>query len=179
MADSNLPPYSEADHSENENDEIDEAGNIVKAITNAHPELLQGIPEEKKDQIAKVLSLGLSIMSEKIHSGPLPTVETLEGYDKIIPNGAERVMAMAEKEQAFRQEHTHYIAKRQFNQEGKGQWFAFILALIAICGALGLAYIGREIAGIAVIITAVAGLAGSFLYSKYLEGKKQNIEKED
>lgn len=36
------------------------------------------------------------------HSGPLPAPETLAGYDQVLPGAAERILCMAEKQQASR-----------------------------------------------------------------------------
>lgn len=44
---------------------------------------------------------GTSIVSAQ-WQGPLPPPGALEQFDRIIPNGAERIMVMCEKEQAAR-----------------------------------------------------------------------------
>ena len=43
-----------------------------------------------------------TIQAISAFSGPLPTPSDLERYGKIIPNGVERIVAMAEKEQEAR-----------------------------------------------------------------------------
>ena len=44
----------------------------------------------------------MSATQEIYHSGPLPPAETLEHYERIVPGAAERILSMAEKEQANR-----------------------------------------------------------------------------
>src|ERR1044071_433710 len=52
------------------------------------------------------------------HSTPLPDAETLNAYAKLIPNGADRVMTLVERESAHRQRH-----------EWGGHWMAFTITL--------------------------------------------------
>ena len=158
-----------------ERTEPEDVQSILQAIDKTHPDLFEGISPEKKQQFGKILSLS----SEIRHSGPLPAVETLEGYNRIIPNGGERIMIQAEKEQNWRHDQTRYVAKREFNQQGRGQIFGFILALIGICGGIFLTYIGKDTTGIAIIFTAAATVAGPFIYSKYVEAKKNSQKEHD
>ncbi|NPV01379.1 MAG: DUF2335 domain-containing protein [Brevinematales bacterium] len=41
-------------------------------------------------------------IKQTIHSGPLPTPRDLAAYKKVLPNLAEKIVTMAEKEQDFR-----------------------------------------------------------------------------
>lgn len=47
----------------------------------------------------------------------------------------------------------------------------FIIAMTAILGGIFLVYVGKEIFGLASIVTALAGLAGVFVYGKYEQKK--------
>ncbi|MGO2103477.1 MAG: DUF2335 domain-containing protein [Psychroflexus halocasei] len=47
-------------------------------------------------------SLSFTLIQEKSHSGPLPDAETLVRYDSVIPEGAYRIMKMAENQQNHR-----------------------------------------------------------------------------
>ena len=42
------------------------------------------------------------VVTQQNWSGPLPPPDALAGFDKIIPNGAERILTMTEQEQAHR-----------------------------------------------------------------------------
>ncbi len=52
------------------------------------------IPEKKKKEFIRMMVSARQTMFQ----GPLPPPELLEAYNKIIPNGAERIVAMAEKQ---------------------------------------------------------------------------------
>ncbi len=75
-------------------------------------------------------------------SGPVPKPDDLKEYDKMIPNGAERFMIMAEKEQEYRHrinleiiEDDKRAFKRHFISKIIGQVFGFmaLLLLIGLC----------------------------------------------
>ena len=54
-------------------------------------EIIEKQPDEVKESITKVL------VSESIsYEGPVPPPGLLKEFDKVIPNGADRIMSMAE-----------------------------------------------------------------------------------
>ena len=61
----------------------------IVAAVKKDPSILEGILEipEAREMI---------VQQQKIHSGPLPAPEDIELYNKSIPNGADRIMKMAE-----------------------------------------------------------------------------------
>ena len=69
-------------------------------------ELQPKIPSDRKPPTQMQASI-----QQVTFSGPLPAPHDLEKYDKIIHNGAERIMSMAEKEQASRLEVARQDAK--------------------------------------------------------------------
>jgi uncharacterized membrane protein len=142
-----------------------EASDIVEIISKQNPRLFNGIKKEKQAEIVKAFSIGF-MQIQKHHSGPLPDAETLEHYSNIIPNGAERIMVMAEKEQDFRHGLSTDESKRILNQRGIGQIFGFIIAIVGIGGGIFLAYSGKETAGLTSIISAMVLLAGAFITGK-------------
>jgi uncharacterized membrane protein len=75
-----------------ENEPLENA--ISKTID---PELLKNLPKAQKAEIVRQIQ-----MIKRTHSGPLPSPETLEEYSRLINNGAERIMVMAEKQSAHR-----------------------------------------------------------------------------
>lgn len=149
----------------------DEALEIVESITKQNPRLFNGIAKNKKEEIVRAFSIGFMHI-QKSHSGPLPDPDTLEQYSKIIDNGAERIMVMAEKEQSFRHSYNEKIATTHLNQIGRGQWFGFILSLLGIGGGIYLAFLGKDTAGVAVIITSIVALVGAFVFGKPKDDKK-------
>src|SRR5438128_1803731 len=62
------------------------------------------------------------------YSGPVPPVDLVDGYQRLIPNGGERLLAMAEAEG----DHRRSMEKRQLNHNFiahvLGQTLGFVLA---------------------------------------------------
>jgi uncharacterized membrane protein len=159
------------DESDDKSEDL-EGAHFVDSLIKHYPNLFNDIDDDKKDELKKAISFSFSQI--KSHSGPLPDIDTLDGYAKLIPNGAERIMVMAEKEQEFRHEMTKTVATTQLNQVGKGQLFGFVLGLLGIGGGIYLSSIGKETSGLTSIIVSIGALIGAFI-----SGKRSNNSKND
>ena len=149
-----------------------EASDVVDLVIKQNPRLLNGLSKEKQAQIMSAFSVGFMQVS-KSHSGPLPDAETMTQYAQIIPDGAERIMAMAEKEQAFRHKYDDKVSKRKLDQITRGQCFGFIISALGIGGGVFLAYNDKETAGLVAIISSSVLLAGAYFTSIVSEKKQQ------
>ncbi|MCK9385872.1 MAG: DUF2335 domain-containing protein [Nevskia sp.] len=100
------------------------------------------LPPERQEEIANTMRMALL---ETRFSGPLPPPDMLAKYQEIIANGAERIMASTEREQA----HRHYVDKALVDAEiataSRGQIMAFILALVCIAVALVLGLYSHDV----------------------------------
>lgn len=100
-----------------------------------------------------------SAMSVRLRQGPLPSPEYIEAYGRLIPNGAERLMALAEKQAAHRMQEE----AREGRLASRGQ----VLAFVVVFGLLGLstAYVlkGYPWQGLAPLIGGFITVAGLFL----------------
>ena len=63
-------------------------------------DLVSNLPEERRRDLVEVLAVSTRI--EQTFSGPLPVPADFEHYNKVLPDAAHRIMAMAEKEQQIR-----------------------------------------------------------------------------
>src|SRR5213592_1328991 len=80
--------------------------------------------------------------SGAMFSGPLPPPEVLTKYNEAVPNAAERILVLAERQAEHRQKlEAKVIASNTFNQT-LGSIFAFILGLAAIGGGIYLIAMG-------------------------------------
>jgi uncharacterized membrane protein len=131
-------------------------------------------PAPKQDENTQTITQIKAQISS--FSGPLPPPNILAQYNEIIPNGADRILAMAERQSAHRESMESQVVKENLAAQRRGSWFAFILALSAILGGVILIYFGKNASGLAAIITALASLAGVFFYSKY-EQRKERVQK--
>lgn len=131
--------------------------------------ILEKLPAE--DQIA--IRVALSVKSS--WRGPTPPPEILAGYNEAIPNGAERILKMSEKQSEHRMEIEKTVINRELNQSGRGQNYAFIIVIIVLLASVWLIYIGKEISGTILGSVDLVALATVFIIGKYAQ--KNNIER--
>ena len=79
-------------------------------------------------------------------SSPIPPPNILKGYNDIIPNGAERIIAQSEIQLNHRINLENFAVKAELKQSGRGQIFGFILGVIV----LGLATILATYKGLSI-----------------------------
>lgn len=94
-------------------------------------------------------------------SGPLPHPDILAGYEATLPGAAERILAMAEKEEAHRHELELIQANADSRDSKAGIRAAFIIEMTLILAGAILVVISPNITGsITGAVFAGGGLAG-------------------
>lgn len=104
----------------------------------------------------------------KTHIGPLPDPETLTEYSVLIPNGADRIMQMAEKQIEHRMKMENKVISGQMLQSNIGQFLAFFIGLAALSASTYCIVNGHEWAG---SILGIGGLTG--LVTAFIKGRSQ------
>ena len=94
--------------------------------------------------------------------GPLPPPAVLERYDRLLPGAAERILRMAEREQAAGHRFASEVIKGAAVQTKRGQSFGFAAALATLGLTAYLGYLGHAFAASVVGGTTVVGLATVF-----------------
>lgn len=98
-------------------------------------------------------------------SGPLPAPSDLAAYKEIMQDAPERILSMAEKEQA----HRHTIEQKIVNNGSResliGQFLAFIIAFSFLIAAVFLAMNEHEVVAVS-LIGIIAALATIFYLKK-------------
>lgn len=153
---SNLPTENRID--DNSNDSLDE---LEQELVQVNPNVFQGVNKKKKTEILKSVSVTM------MHAGPLPDPQSLSSYDQLIPNGADRIMKMAEKQQDHRMKIESTAIGRQTFQSFMGQVFGFLIGLAGIGSGTFLAYNGFTTVG-----TVIAGGTVVSLVSVFVIGRK-------
>lgn len=110
------------------------------------------------------------------HSGPIPPPDDLARYNDIIPNGADRILAMAEKQS----DHRMHIEKLAIGSEIRraylGLWLGFVVTLAVLVSSLILIETGHGTEGLALIGIDIVALAGLFVYGSN-NRKNERIQK--
>ena len=73
---------------------------IKEAFPKELETILQGIPEKKQKEVRRVFKRIL--IHQSSFSGPIPPPDILKGYNDVVKDGAERIIAMAEKQSNHR-----------------------------------------------------------------------------
>jgi uncharacterized membrane protein len=107
----------------------------------------------------------VQILAHSAFSGPLPPPGMLAQYNDAVPDGADRIVKMAEEQSSHRRK-----------IESRGQIFAFLLALVAIVGGIVLIALGRSAEGLVPLLSAIAGLIGLFIYGEVRARSTRRIE---
>lgn len=97
----------------------------------------------------------------------------LERYNAAVPNGADRVVTMAESQLRHRQDLEGAVVHGNVAAQRRGQNYAFILGLIAIVGGIGLIAFDKSTEGVVAIITAFTGLAAVFIYGRWQQSQER------
>ena len=123
-------------------------------------EIIEKQPDKIKESITKVL------VSESIsYEGPVPPPGLLKEFDKVIPNGADRIMSMAEKQLEHRISLESKVVEANNRDSLLGVFFAGMIGLIAISGAIYLLANNKNIQGLGIFIGTLATLIGVYLRS--------------
>lgn len=112
--------------------------------------------------------------SEVHHSGPIPDPETLERYDSLITNGAERIMVMAEEQSKHRRSLEAQVVKEQTESSKRGQIFAALLAAFLIAAGTWAFTTDHEEVSATIFGVTVVGLVTVFIVGK--EQDKKNLQ---
>lgn len=100
-------------------------------------------------------------------SGPLPPPGALQQFDAIIPDGANRIMAMIEEEQKHRISQESAGLAAMASDTKRGHWLGAIISIAAILGAVVSVYLHAPAAvSIALVGIPVLGMIRAIVGSK-------------
>ncbi|MCL4395750.1 MAG: DUF2335 domain-containing protein, partial [Chloroflexi bacterium] len=95
------------------------------------------------------------------YSGPLPHPRIFAQFEKVLPGSAERILAMAERQQAHRIKLEATVIQSDARNSTIGLVGGFILYVLFGIGSFYLIANGHGEIGVAFIIIAIAVLGGS------------------
>lgn len=113
----------------------------------------------------------------EIFHGPIPSPKIMEGYEEISPGAANRILKMAEKQQAHRHQMENNMLSAAASKDKRGQWFAGALAIIALASATFLGYHDKTFVASIIGGTTIIGLCGIFALGKFYKTKNSENSK--
>lgn len=157
----------------NKNKEV----NKIETPPNLEPEIiipeevkpiLKKLPPEEKNKMVSAM-VGLSV--NRTWTGPIPPPDILAGYNDIIPDGAERILRMAEKQSDHRILMESTVINRELNQSGRGQNYAVFIVILVLIASFILVYTNHDVAGGVLGAVDLVALASVFVIGKYTQKK--------
>ena len=125
-----------------------------KTSTETQPMPVRKKQENEVDeaQVARVLSslssddraIILSAIKQESYSGPLPHPQYYEGYEKVLPGSANRILTMTESQMQHRIDMEGKIVRRSLNQKMLGMIFGGILTILILCAVVYLGMNGHD-----------------------------------
>ena len=114
-----------------------------------------------------------AIIEASFRTGPIPDPITLEQYNRVLPNAADRIVSMAEKEQEHRHRMQEKLINAQVNdtqQEREerrlGQIFGLSIGVVSIVAGSITAILASPIAGGFIGSAGVIGLVSVFVLGR-------------
>ena len=107
-----------------------------------------------------------SIVSQQ-WSGPLLAPAALAQFNVIIPNGAERIIAMVEQEQLHRIADEKKVLDETINDTRRGHWMGWVISMASLSSATLSVYLGAHPnVSVALVSIPVLGMIQSIVNSK-------------
>jgi uncharacterized membrane protein len=172
MSESQLPvPQPPPDPPQGENSKT-----LEQIIREHAPEVLDSIPRKNRAKLSQVLAVYQEQVSVRsVRSGPLPAPEDLAAYNQIIPQGADRIMRMAEQQSAHRISLESKVVNSQQKQAFCGQLFGLIIGLSGLGLSTFAAIRGQPQFGSIIGGSTLVSLVSVFVYARW--GKKAELNK--
>ena len=107
------------------------------------------------------------------YRGPIPPPEILEGFERVVPGAGERILAMAEREQANK--HARQADASQLDAQTltfsyglmtRSQWMGFVILLLTLYFGSSLLYLGHDVTGLATVFTSLTAIVIALYVTK-------------
>ncbi len=146
----------------------------------------QGITKPGGIPINALKTPNISQAASHFHSGPLPLPSIFQGYEQVLPGSADRILAMAEKEQAHRfsmEAESLKIEAESLKSEEKirsqGSRFGLAVALVGMIGATWLGVLGRTVESSIMSGGTLVSLVTVFMKGSSESEKQSNESRDD
>jgi uncharacterized membrane protein len=149
-------------------------------IEQKEPGVLRRLNSEERRALMRAMRTSLEAVSfqmQVVRQGPLPDPEDLAKYNQIIPEGADRIMKMAERQSAHRIEIEKTVINSQQVQSQRGQYFGLVAVFVGVGASVYLAMNGHDVVagvlgGTTVVSLAIAFITGRKAQQRDLQQKR-------
>lgn len=100
------------------------------------------------------------------HRGPLPSPDTLQRYEEILPGAAERILTMAEDQAKHRQSLEQKVVDGDISAQRLGLMIGGAVAVALGAVAAVIAVWASPVAGAVLGAVDIASIVGAFVYGR-------------
>jgi uncharacterized membrane protein len=111
-----------------------------------------------------------------IRIGPLPPPTEMQEYERLYTGSAQMIFELWREQSKHRMGLEKTIINGNNKRANTAQIFSFFIVLIALVGGFTLIFLGKDVVGLASIITAITALVAVFLWG---QGIKRDKKKEE
>jgi uncharacterized membrane protein len=109
--------------------------------------------------------------TQTIYQGPLPRPDDFEAYNRVLPGAADRILRMAEKQAAHRQDLENRALRGDLAKSMMGTVLAYITFGGSMFGAVYLLLHDKPIESLAALIVALGSAFGPKIYADFIQPK--------
>lgn len=110
----------------------------------------------------------------QMYQGPIPLASELAGYEQVCKGSADRIIAMAERQSAHRQDIEKMIVKGRTRDSLLGIIAAMLLSFFILVAGVFCILAGHDWAGSTIITIDIVGLCTVFIYGTSLKNKQDS-----
>ncbi len=141
--------------------------------------ILKDVPEPQR----RVLTRHLMQITQTHYSGPLPPPFIIEGYERVLPGSADRILKMAENQAEHRQSLETKVISSNILNEKLGLIFGLLLAVGFLTAGFLLVWDGKEVTGLVALGAPIIGIIGAYIDSqrrkqRELAAKREALSKD-
>lgn len=134
---------------------------VLRDLQSEAPEIIRKLSKTDRTRLASYVSSFTSF-----YSGPLPPPELLSQFNDCIPDGANRIMVMAEKQQEHRILQEDKTISANLKESSRGQVFGFILVILIFLFASYLVVSGNTKTGAIIMLGDLASVLIAYFKGK-------------
>jgi uncharacterized membrane protein len=139
--------------------------------------LVAAVPQPQKLQEVRRQLVSYVHNIQEVYSGPLPHPGHLEQFERVLPGSAERILSLAEKEQAHRHKWEQRELRSSVLTERIGLIGGIIVAVGLIAGAVICAVLDQVIIGAALVAASGVSMVPAIIKGRD-RSKSRNLARD-
>lgn len=147
---------------------------VMARVMMEDPDLLERVSRRLPLELKRVI-----VSKMTMYSGPLPDPDTMLRYKQVQDDAADRIIKMAEKEQAHRHSTDHKRLDNDRKAKALGQILGIASVVMVLALSAWLGYCGHPASAATVATGVTASLAAVFVFGQKYKTKQMSLQSKD